>query len=75
MVFGIQISQQARPGKNGVFSVRGLPDGEYFVAAVDRLQPDEWQDPDFLESILPSAKRVTLSEGQTLSVSPNLIAR
>jgi protocatechuate 3,4-dioxygenase beta subunit len=67
--------KQARPGTDGVFTVRGLPDGEYFVAAVDRLRPDEWQDPDFLESILSGATRVALREGQTLSVSPKLIAR
>jgi hypothetical protein len=67
--------KQAKPGQDGAFSVRGLPEGEYFVAAVDRLRPDEWQDPDFLESILSSATQVTLREGQTLSVSPKLIAR
>jgi hypothetical protein len=67
--------KQARPGKDGVFTVGGLPDGDYFVAAVSRLQPGEWQDPDFLESILSSATQVTLREGQTLLVSPKLIAR
>ena len=67
--------RQTRPGKDGVFRVRGLSDGEYFVAAVDRLQADEWQDPDFLESILSRATQVTLREGQRLSVSPKLLAR
>ena len=59
------------PGADGVFRVRGLPDGQYFVAAVDRLQPGEWQDPQFLESLISGAAHVTLGEGQRLTVTPN----
>jgi hypothetical protein len=65
----------ARPGPHGIFTVTGLPPGEYFVAAVDRMVDGEWQDPDVLESVIPGAMRVTLTEGQRLSVSPRLIAR
>jgi hypothetical protein len=65
----------ARPGLHGIFTVTGLPAGEYFVAAVERMADGEWQDPDVLESVIPGAMRVTLSEGQKLSVSPRLIAR
>jgi uncharacterized GH25 family protein len=65
----------ARPGPHGIFTVTGLPSGEYFVAAVDRMVDGEWQDPDVLESVVPGALRVTLTEGQRLSVSPRLIAR
>jgi hypothetical protein len=65
----------SRPGQSGAFTVTGLPAGEYFVAAVERMADGEWQDPDVLESVIPGAMRVTLSEGQKLSVSPRLIAR
>jgi protocatechuate 3,4-dioxygenase beta subunit len=67
--------KQARPGRDGVFAVRGLPDGDYFVAAVDQLHVDEWPDPDFLDSLISSATRVTLAEGQKVSVTPRLLAR
>jgi hypothetical protein len=69
----------ARCEGDGTFSVRGLPTAEYFVAAVDRLEGSdtsgEWEDPAVLESLLPYASRVSLSEGQTASTSLRLIGR
>ena len=67
--------KQARPARDGVFAVRGMPGGDYFVAAVDRLQMDEWRDHDVLESLTSGAMRVTIGEGQKLSVTPRLISR
>jgi hypothetical protein len=67
--------KHSTPGKGGVFEVRGLPGGDYFVAAVDQLQMEEWRDPDFLESIVSGATRVTLGDGQRLFVTPKLISR
>jgi hypothetical protein len=67
--------KHSTPGRDGVFEVRGLPGGDYFVAAVDQLQMEEWRDPDFLESIVSGATRVTLGDGQRLSVTPKLILR
>jgi hypothetical protein len=68
-----------RPKRDGSFTVAGLAPGEYYVAAVDSLQGaegwGEWQDPDFLRSIAPSATRVTLGDGQPASVALRLIAR
>ena len=62
----------ARSAPDGAFSVRGLPPGDYHVAAVDRLLEGigEWQDPDFLESVAPSAVRITIPEGQQLIGQP-----
>ena len=69
----------ARCEGDGTFSVRGLPTAEYFVAAVDRLEGSdtsgEWEDPAVLESLLPYASRVSLSEGQFTSTSLKLIGR
>jgi hypothetical protein len=69
----------ARCEADGSFSVRGLPTGEYFVAAVDRLEGSEtsgeWEDPAVLESLQPYASRMALSEGQTTSMSLRLIGR
>ena len=53
---------------NGRFSVRGLPFGSYYVVAMVRLPfsgDDDWQDPTFLESILPRASSVVIGEAQT----------
>jgi len=64
---------------NGVFSIRDLPPGPYFVAAVDRRRASEdngeWLDPDLLDSLTPGAARITLSEGQSISANPTLRAR
>jgi hypothetical protein len=68
-----------RPKADGTFAVADLPPGDYFVAAVDRLQGTEgfgeWQDPAFLESIAPRATRVRLADGQLASVALRLIVR
>ena len=69
----------ARPGPDGGFVVRGLPPAEYFVMAVDRMQGNEgsgeWQDPMFLDLMAPRATRVTVAEGQRLSIGLKLIER
>jgi protocatechuate 3,4-dioxygenase beta subunit len=68
-----------RPKADGTFAVADLPPGDYYVAAVDRLQGSEgfgeWQDPAFLESIAPRARRLTLADGQLASVALRLIVR
>jgi protocatechuate 3,4-dioxygenase beta subunit len=68
-----------RPKMDGAFEIAGLPPGQYYVAAVDRLQGTagfgEWQDPVFLESIAPRAARVTVTDGQLTAVTPRLIVR
>ena len=52
-----------RPDQNGRFHLRGLPAGDYYVAAIDPQQPGEWFDPRFLEELRADASRVTLSDG------------
>ena len=64
-----------RSDRSGTFSVRRLPPGEYFVAPVDRMLDGEWQDPNLLELLMPSAAKVTLDESQRLFVTARLIVR
>jgi protocatechuate 3,4-dioxygenase beta subunit len=65
-------------GERGAFSIKGLPFGSYYVAAVDRL-PDEgdngWQDPDFLAGLLRMAVTVTVREGQGQALNLKLAGR
>ena len=56
-----------RPDQTGKFRIRGLPPGDYYLAAVDPAEQGEWFDPTYLESQRAGATRITLSEGQTLS--------
>jgi hypothetical protein len=54
----------ARPSQDGRYSFRGLPPDDYFVVAVKDIEVGQWQDPEFLESVRSSAKRLSLSEGE-----------
>jgi carboxypeptidase family protein len=55
---------------DGAFTVAGLPFGSYYVTALTRLPVggDEWQDPAFLDTLIPRATTVTVSEGDTRAV-------
>lgn len=53
-----------RPNSEGQFSVKNLPPGDYFVAAVADVEQGEWFDPRFLEQLLSVATRITLADGE-----------
>jgi protocatechuate 3,4-dioxygenase beta subunit len=78
---GSRFFATVRPAPDGAIDVAGLPEGEYFVAAVDRLPEgsgigeDAWQDPDLLERTARNAARVTLQPAQTVSVNLRLSSR
>jgi hypothetical protein len=49
-------------------ALNGLRPGEYYVIAVDDLEPDDYRDPAVLERLRSSATRVTLPDGATVDV-------
>ena len=49
------------PGRDGQFSIRNLPPGEYRIAAGVDLDQGEWFDPAVLERLLPSAAGITVT--------------
>ena len=57
--------RMTRPGTDGSYSVKGLPPGEYFLAAPTDLETGEWNDPALLEQLVRSSARVTLKDGAT----------
>jgi protocatechuate 3,4-dioxygenase beta subunit len=61
-------SRNLRVDRAGRFSTSGLPAGEYFVAAVASASIREWNDPRFLEQLMPGATRVMLGDGEKKSV-------
>ena len=61
-------SRNLRPDRSGRFGTSGLPAGDYFVAAVPGGSLRDWNDPRFLEQLMPSAARVTLGDGEKKSV-------
>jgi len=64
---GTRYVQRAAAGSDGAFTIAGLPFGNYYVAAIAAAKVpadgDEWQDPAFLETLIPRAASVTVAEG------------
>jgi hypothetical protein len=56
--------QAVRPSTDGKFVVINLPPGQYLVAAMTDVAPNEWNEPGFLEQIAPAGVQVTLGEGE-----------
>lgn len=54
---------QTRPATDGQFVLRGLPPGEYLLAAVTDIDPEERYDAALLRQLIPGAARLTLAEG------------
>jgi hypothetical protein len=54
----------ARPGTNGRFSFADLPAGDYLLAALTDVEPNEWQKRDVLAELAPAGVKVTLGEGE-----------
>jgi hypothetical protein len=64
--------------QDGGFTVTGLPSGSYYASAVTAIPTggeDAWQDPRFLESLIPGAASVTIADGQKAVVTLRLRPR
>jgi hypothetical protein len=53
-----------RPGADGQYSVAGLPPGDYLLAALSDVEPGEWNDPAFLETLAPAGIKISLTTGE-----------
>ena len=53
-----------RPSSDGSFAIQGLPAGDYLLAAITDADPDDWQNPEFLEQLVPASIRIRLIGGQ-----------
>lgn len=56
--------QVVRPATDGRFVAAGLPAGEYYVAAVTAIEPDQLADPVFLEQLAVIAIRLAIADGE-----------
>jgi hypothetical protein len=59
-------------GAGGVFEMRGLPPGDYYVMAVERYGAREMTSATYLQGMIPRATRVRIEEGATVSLELNL---
>jgi hypothetical protein len=56
--------QIVRPATDGRFRAVGLPAGEYYVAAVTAIEPDQATDPAFLEQLAAVSFTLAIAEGE-----------
>jgi len=70
--------QRARTEVDGSFSIAGLPAGNYYAIPVHDVPADgddAWQEPAFLESLIPTALSVLVGDGGRSSVNFRLSRR
>jgi hypothetical protein len=72
---GSRYLKMKRGGADGAFAIDGLPAGEYWLVALDRPRSTDWQSAEALEALIPLATRVTVAEGQALSIDLRLRRR
>jgi hypothetical protein len=53
-----------RPDAEGRYRVSALPPGEYYMAAVTTMQPNDFADPAFLEVLVPASLKITIAPGE-----------
>jgi hypothetical protein len=59
----------ARVDQQGHFKVTALPAGDYLAVAIPDKMANDWQDPKFLESLVPDATRVHVGDGEKATAS------
>jgi protocatechuate 3,4-dioxygenase beta subunit len=58
----------ARPDQEGRYKVNSLPPGEYRIIALDYIDPNDWNTPEFLDGVRSKATSVSVNEGEIKSV-------
>ena len=53
----------ARPDQTGMYKIRGLPAGEYYLVTVDPAEQGEWFEPAYLDQHRAGAARLRLADG------------
>jgi len=53
-----------RPASDGRFSVIDLPAGDYLIAALTDVEPDEWKRAEFLGQLVRGGVKVTIRDGE-----------
>jgi len=54
-----------QPGRDGRYEIRGLPPGDYRIAAIDSPEPGQHFDREFLTTLVAGSAEVRLAEGDS----------
>jgi hypothetical protein len=69
---GSRYMRTGRPDQDGRFKLTGLPPGQYHILALDYVDANEWNDPEFLDRVRSKATPVSINEGETKSADLKL---
>ena len=61
-------TRETRVAANGVYSVNGLPPGDYLIIAIDDAVAENWQDPRMIATLRTLATRISLRDGELKNV-------
>jgi hypothetical protein len=70
---GSAFVRAVRPDQEGRWEVKGLPAGQYLAAAIDFVEYNAWNDPEYLESLRRQAQRVFLSDAAPSTLTLRVI--
>jgi hypothetical protein len=56
-----------RPDQHGRYEIRGLPPGDYLIAAVDDVEQNAWWDPEFVNALRPVAQPLALGDSASVT--------
>lgn len=63
----------ARADQSGIFTIKAVRPGDYLAVAVPTVTNNQWNDPEYLESLREQAKRITLKEGDITQIDLVLV--
>ncbi len=60
--------KQTMTDQHGRYSIRGIAPGDYKLFSWEEVEPNAWEDPDFLKPFEPKGQSISLQEGDGQSV-------
>jgi hypothetical protein len=58
-----------KPDQDGAFKITGLPPGDYYAVAIDGIDPGDGDDLDLLKRFSAQATTLSLSDGETKTLT------
>ncbi len=59
-----RVNRNTRPGPDGTFRFSAAIPGDYYLAVLTELDPNDWADPEFKDQLVASSIKVSVAKGQ-----------
>lgn len=64
----LRLVRTGRPGQNGAIVIKTVRPGTYLAAAVPNVTTNQWNDPEYLDSLRAQATPITVREGEPVQI-------